>query len=127
MTERPTTAYKVLTSEEMETLERDGVFQGAPVDLADGFIHLSTASQTPATAERFFEKESLIFLVKIDREKLEAGPGELKWEDSKSHGVFAHLYGADIEESAVLHTYDFEKVEGENWGQVLKSGDEWKA
>ena len=36
-------AYKVLTAQQMSTLEHERVFKGAPVDLADGYIHLSTA------------------------------------------------------------------------------------
>ena len=32
-------AYKVLTDEQLATLE-SGSFAGAPVDLADGYIHL---------------------------------------------------------------------------------------
>ena len=40
MTERPAVAFKVLTAEQMAALEHDGTFAGAPVDLADGFIHL---------------------------------------------------------------------------------------
>jgi len=37
-------AYKVLTGEQLASLE-SGSFAGAPVDLADGYIHLSTAAQ----------------------------------------------------------------------------------
>ena len=39
----PTLAYKILTAEQWAALERDGHFAGAPVDLADGYIHLSAA------------------------------------------------------------------------------------
>ena len=45
MSELPEVAYKVLTAAEMAALEHEGSFAGAPVDLADGFIHLSTAEQ----------------------------------------------------------------------------------
>ena len=49
MSEHPLTAYKVLTAGELAALERDGTFAGAPIDLADGYIHLSTAAQLTAT------------------------------------------------------------------------------
>jgi len=39
------TIYDVATGEQLAEAERAGIFLGAPVDLEDGFIHLSTASQ----------------------------------------------------------------------------------
>jgi uncharacterized protein (DUF952 family) len=45
-------AYKVLTGEQMTRLETDGVFEGAAVDKADGYIHLSTAEQLDETVVR---------------------------------------------------------------------------
>jgi hypothetical protein len=42
----PTTAYKVLTAAQMHTLEHVGSFAGAPVDLADGYVHMSPRRST---------------------------------------------------------------------------------
>ena len=50
----PKTAYKVLTGDQMAALERDGTFAGAPVDLADGYVHLSTAGQLTETVDKHF-------------------------------------------------------------------------
>ena len=47
---RPSAAYKVLTEAQMKALET-GAFTGAPVDLADGYIHLSTANQLAGTID----------------------------------------------------------------------------
>ena len=44
-TSYPATAYKILTAAQWAQFQADGVFQGAPVDLADGYIHLSAADQ----------------------------------------------------------------------------------
>ena len=52
--ERPLTAYKVLTAEQMAALQRDGTFAGAPIDVADGYIHLSTAAQLTETVDKHF-------------------------------------------------------------------------
>jgi uncharacterized protein (DUF952 family) len=41
--ERP--IYEIATGEQWAEAERAGSFLGASVDLEDGFIHLSTASQ----------------------------------------------------------------------------------
>jgi uncharacterized protein (DUF952 family) len=49
------TVYKIATGEQWAEAERTGIFLGAPVDLEDGFIHLSTASQVRDTAARFFQ------------------------------------------------------------------------
>ena len=61
-----TTSYKVLTTAEMEALERDGSFAGSPVDLADGFVHLSTAEQLAETIERHFAGQDRLHLVAVD-------------------------------------------------------------
>ena len=38
-------AFKILTREQWEQVRADRVFTGAPVDRADGFIHLSARDQ----------------------------------------------------------------------------------
>jgi uncharacterized protein (DUF952 family) len=44
-------AYKILTADEWAALSA-GVFHGAPIDKADGFIHLSTARHQSSGARR---------------------------------------------------------------------------
>jgi uncharacterized protein (DUF952 family) len=46
--------YKILRSEEWAAFDAKGETAGAPVDLADGYIHLSTAAQAPETAAKHF-------------------------------------------------------------------------
>jgi len=108
--------YKILTSRPPMPILRTLT----SIDASDGFIHLSTASQTPATAARFFGAETTLWLIKIDREKLEIGPGELKWEASRNHGVFAHLYDADVDESAVVDMKEVVRKDDGEWQEVLK-------
>ncbi|KAK3069757.1 hypothetical protein LTR53_011652 [Teratosphaeriaceae sp. CCFEE 6253] len=107
--------YKILTAPPPRTIPRTLT----AVDAADGFIHFSTAAQTPATSSRFFAAESSIWLVKIDCRKLEAGPGKLKWEASKSHGVFAHLYDADVAGTAVVEVVEKTRKVDEKWEDLL--------
>ena len=90
MSDRPLTAYKVLTGEQMAALERDGTFAGAPVDLADGFIHLSSAQQLTETVDRHFAGQSDLYVAAID---LGSFDGSLKWEPSRGGALFPHLYG----------------------------------
>jgi uncharacterized protein (DUF952 family) len=85
----PKTAYKVLTADQMAALERDGSFAGAPVDLADGYVHLSTAEQLTETVDRHFAGQGDLYVAAIDIEAL--GPN-LRWEKSRGGALFPHLY-----------------------------------
>ena len=86
----PQTAYKVLTAEQMANLEREGSFAGAPVDLADGYIHLSTAAQLTETVDKHFAGQTDLHVAAVD---LGAFGGSLKWEESRGGQLFPHLYG----------------------------------
>lgn len=88
--------YKIVASSLWPT--RGEPFGGAPVDLADGFIHFSTAAQVAETAARHFAGEDNLLLVAVDPAPL----GEaLKWEPSRGGDLFPHLYGS-LPLSAVL-------------------------
>jgi len=98
MTGRPAVAYKVLTGAQMEALLRDAGFAGAPVDLADGFIHLSTAAQLDATVAKHFAHQAGLHVAAVDIATLGAC---VKWEPSRGGDLFPHLYAA-LPLSAVL-------------------------
>jgi uncharacterized protein (DUF952 family) len=89
--------YKILPQDLWRHAEAEGEFRGAPVDLADGFIHFSTAAQVAETAARHFAGQDHLVLLAIDAAAL--GPG-LKWEPSRGGALFPHLYG-DLDLSAV--------------------------
>lgn len=95
---RPTVAYKVLTAEQMAALEHDGSFAGAPVDLTDGYIHLSTEAQLTETVDRHFAGQSGLWVASID---LDALGDAVKWEPSRGGQLFPHIYAA-LPLSAVL-------------------------
>ncbi|MCR9114569.1 MAG: DUF952 domain-containing protein, partial [Rhodobacteraceae bacterium] len=42
--------YKIFRKPEWDDLRASGETRGAPVDLADGYIHFSTIEQAPETA-----------------------------------------------------------------------------
>ena len=81
--------YKIFRRPEWDAFRAAGQTRGAPVDLADGFIHLSTAAQVAETAARHFATESDLVLVTLHSEAL--GPA-LKWEPSRGGQLFPHLY-----------------------------------
>lgn len=83
--------YKIFRRPEWDAFRTAGQTLGAPVDLADGFIHFSTAAQVVETAARHFAQESDLVLVAFDAETL----GEaVKWESSRNGQLFPHLYRA---------------------------------
>lgn len=89
MSETPKTAYKVLTAAQMQALEADA-FEGAPVDIADGYIHLSTRAQLQETLDRHFAGQEGLWLAAVD---LDALGDAVKWEESRGGQLFPHIYG----------------------------------
>ncbi|WP_395540995.1 DUF952 domain-containing protein [Neotabrizicola sp. sgz301269] len=81
--------FKIFRRPEWDAFRSAGETLGAPVDLADGFIHFSTAQQVAETAAKWFATESDLVLVAFRAEDL--GPG-LKWEASRGGALFPHLY-----------------------------------
>lgn len=91
MNETPAIAYKVLSGPQMAELEAQGTFAGAPVDLADGYIHLSTEAQLAETVAKHFAGQDDLHIVAVD---LEALGGAVKWEPSRGGQLFPHIYAA---------------------------------
>ena len=85
-----TIIYKICPHDLWRDAERDGVFRGAPVDLADGFIHFSTADQVAETAAKHFTGQSNLLLLYVDTAQL---GDRLRWEASRGGALFPHLYG----------------------------------
>lgn len=83
--------YKIFRSEEWAALQIHGESPGAPVDVADGFVHFSTAEQAAETAARHFAGSDDLVLLAIDTKAMGAA---LKWEPSRGGALFPHLYRA---------------------------------
>jgi uncharacterized protein (DUF952 family) len=103
-----TLVFKIVAAEEWRAAQAAGVFSGAAVDRADGFIHFSTAEQAEATAAKWFAGRDDLTLVAIDAEALGR---DLIWEPSRGGALFPHLY-APLQMSAVL------------WSRPLPLGDD---
>jgi uncharacterized protein (DUF952 family) len=86
----PKTIYKICDATAWRAAERVGEFAGAPVDLADGYIHFSAADQVGETAAKHFAGRRDLMLVAVTADAL--GPA-LKWEPSRGGALFPHLYG----------------------------------
>jgi uncharacterized protein (DUF952 family) len=92
------TIYKICTETAWRASEKAGRFDGAPIDLADGFIHFSNAEQVKETAAKHFAGQRDLLLVAFDAEAL---GNALKWEVSRGGALFPHLY-ATIDPSTAL-------------------------
>src|ERR1700727_3625881 len=93
--------YKIFPASAWREAERQGVFRGSPVDVSDGFIHFSTASQVKETARKHFSGQTGLFLIAVDAEP--AGDA-LRWERSRNDELFPHLYG-ELDLGAVISVH----------------------
>lgn len=83
--------YKIFRAAEWDELRKTGRTDGAPVDLADGYIHFSTPEQAQETAAKHFAGEEGLMLIAVDTGRLK---NDLKWEISRGGAEFPHLYRA---------------------------------
>jgi uncharacterized protein (DUF952 family) len=85
----PMLIFKILRTDEWQILRKEGETTGAPIDVTDGYIHLSTAAQVAETAAKHFAGVDGLFLLALEADSL----GEtLKWEVSRGGAEFPHLY-----------------------------------
>lgn len=95
--------YKIIPASLWREAERTGVFRGAPVDLADRYIHFSTMTQLEETAAKHFAGQNDLLLVRVEADRL---GGKLKWEPSRGGALFPHLHAelslSDIAEVMLL-------------------------
>lgn len=95
--------FKIFTKSEWLTLRNTKQTTGAPIDVADGYIHLSSPEQVEETAAKHFAGQDDLFLLGLDSDAL---GDALKWEPSRGGALFPHLYRP-------LHLSDIE------WAQPL--------
>ncbi|WP_282603759.1 DUF952 domain-containing protein [Paracoccus sp. PARArs4] len=81
--------YKVFRAAEWADMQQRGETPGAPVDLADGYIHLSTAAQLPGTLAKHFANETGLTLLACESDDMER---DIRWEESRGGALFPHLY-----------------------------------
>jgi uncharacterized protein (DUF952 family) len=85
------TIYKIVPASLWQKAKDAGIFEGASIDLADGFIHFSTALQAKETAARHFTGQRDLLLIAVDGEAL---GDTLVYEPSRGGDLFPHLYAA---------------------------------
>jgi uncharacterized protein (DUF952 family) len=83
--------YHMCRREEWRAAQEIGLYYGSSQDLADGFIHFSTAETVVESAAKHRAGQAGLLLIAVDPQVL--GPA-LKWEEARGGVKFPHLYGA---------------------------------
>lgn len=81
--------YKIFRKEEWEAFQEAGKTAGSVDDIADGFMHFSTAEQAPGTAAKHFSGVAELTLAAVEADGLAP---DLRWETSRGGDLFPHLY-----------------------------------
>ena len=81
--------YMILRGAEWADLRTKGETAGAPVDVADGFVHFSTPAQAAETAAKHFAGAEGLMLLGVETDRL---GDDLRWEVSRGGAEFPHLY-----------------------------------
>lgn len=83
------TVFKICDQKLWSDVEKAGIFNGAEIDLADGFIHFSTFDQVASTLAKHFSGRTDLLLIAVDAEAL----GEkIVYEEARGGIMFPHLY-----------------------------------
>lgn len=102
------TIYKIFRADEYAAFVSAGETLGAPIDIADGYVHMSTKEQVQETAAKHFSNETDLKLLALDSEVL---GDALKWEPSRGGALFPHLYRA-LNIDDISATHDLPLVDG---------------
>lgn len=100
--------YKILTQAQWDELVELGETDGAPIDVADGFIHFSTPEQAQETADLHFTGQTGLKVAAFDTTAL---GDALRWDVSRGGAKFPHLY-AKLRHADVVWCKDLPLVDG---------------
>lgn len=92
----PEFVFKILDTETWSAAGTDLV-PAMPIDIKDGYIHLSTAEQLAETLALHFKGQSDVTILAIRTAGIEQN---IKWEPSRGGQLFPHVYG-DLPRGAV--------------------------
>jgi uncharacterized protein (DUF952 family) len=93
--------FKILTEPEWTAFKEKGVLAGAPVDIEDGFIHLSSKDQVDGVIARYYVGKRPLYIVEFSAEKFGSA---LHWDIAGKGEKFPHLYGRELVFKEVLHS-----------------------
>lgn len=102
--------YKIFRSDEYAAFVAAGRTKGAPIDIADGYVHFSTGDQVKVTASKHFAGEDGLKLLGLDSDRLAP---DLKWEPSRGGALFPHLY-RELRADDILFVHDLPFENGQH-------------
>ncbi len=85
----PEFVYKIVSRAAFDAATVEGVFPQMPIDLRDGYIHMSTAVQLAETLKLHFAGQSDLVVFAVAT----ADFAGLRWESSRGGQLFPHGYG----------------------------------
>ncbi|KAL7623305.1 hypothetical protein AAE478_006986 [Parahypoxylon ruwenzoriense] len=112
----PSFVYKIVPSAPPSPIPSE--YPLSELDQKDGFVHLSTGTQIPITADLFFTEATSIWVLKIRF-------------DPKFHSATTweiegcpHLYG-NFGVDDVESVKEFSRLAGESWKESIKKDSNW--
>ena len=98
----PDFIYKVTSRAAFDAAAGASAFPRMPIDLRDGYIHFSTATQLGETLRLHFAGQGDLVVFAVRAAGLGAG---LRWEPSRGGQLFPHHYG-ELSRAAIAETAD---------------------
>lgn len=83
------TIYKILTPGELKIFNETSEFAGTPLDIRDGYIHMSQNMAQVERVKNKYYKDQKVYLLHINVNTLE----NLKYETISNGDIYPHLYG----------------------------------
>ena len=80
--------FKIFRRTEWTDLQAKGTTKGAPIDLADRYVHFSGADTVVKTAALYFADVPDLMLIAVEADSL----ADLAWETTRGGASFPHLY-----------------------------------
>ena len=85
----PERIYKILSEAADAQMRADGQLTPSGVDLADGYVHFSTAMQLGDTLDTHYAGHAALVILAVDSAACGAA---LTWESARGGDLFPHLY-----------------------------------
>ncbi|KAJ6599196.1 hypothetical protein DFH09DRAFT_1130396 [Mycena vulgaris] len=126
---KPTYIYKLVSFSSLLPEPLPETLPLSELDVASGFMHLSTAHQVPRTLKRFFAQDPHVNILRIEYSVVEK---DIRWEDSKGEvpgevggeGMFPHIYNRGLGRREVESVAVWDRNDG-NWDEALKKAESW--
>lgn len=99
--DQPEFTYYLMPPAQWETFQQDGEYCGSPLDIKDGFLHTSLASEVATTAKKFFKDTEILVLLKLSTKEIQP-PRRLVLDYVEGRkAYFPHIYDGKLKLSDI--------------------------